>query len=144
MERKNIDLPENVFLTLVEAHAAIRQWAEGILGKQKMTIGEYHFLRIVQNDHSVTATTLRKRLSATAPTIAEAVKNLEQKGFILRAPDPHDRRIQYITLTSSGRKAVQRARKSISRTATDLAIPSGTLHAMIRDIQTIITALSPS
>ena len=42
------------------------------------------------------------------PTVAGAVKSLERRGLVEQLPDESDRRVRLVSLTESGREAVQR------------------------------------
>ncbi len=42
------------------------------------------------------------------PTVAGAVKSLERRGLVEQLPDDSDRRVRLVSLTDSGREAVQR------------------------------------
>ncbi|MFC9424891.1 MarR family winged helix-turn-helix transcriptional regulator [Streptomyces sp. NPDC056987] len=67
--------------------------------------------------HLATATepprpgTLAVRLSVEASHVARQLRHLEQGGYVLRAPDPDDRRAQRVRLTDAGLAAVDRVRE---------------------------------
>ena len=50
----------------------------------------------------------RERLSA--PSMSKSVSELEERGYVKRALAPHDARQKIVSLTASGRRALQRGR----------------------------------
>jgi DNA-binding MarR family transcriptional regulator len=51
---------------------------------------------------------LAHRLGVEASHVTRTVQQLERSGYVLRVPDPDDRRAQRIQLTEEGRRAVDR------------------------------------
>lgn len=142
VNNNHLELPEELFLTLIQGCNIARKWAHDLVEKQGITLAEYHFLRIVQNETKTTATVIKERLSATAPTIAQAVANLERKKMIKRVKDKTDQRIQCIELTASGKKIVAAVRKEVVRSTNELSLPSEVLRQAIDNMQTITSALN--
>ena len=54
-------------------------------------------------------TVLAGRTGLTHQSVGEVVAELEQRGFIERAPDPADRRARLVRLTPAGRQLVRTA-----------------------------------
>ncbi len=54
------------------------------------------------------------------PTVAGAVKSLERRGLVEQLPDDSDRRVRLVSLTESGREAVQRMEALRRRMEDDL------------------------
>jgi DNA-binding MarR family transcriptional regulator len=61
----------------------------------------------VQRD-SLRVTTLADLLGVDAPTVTRKVQQLEHEGYVVRHPDPDDRRATRIELSPSGRRTLQR------------------------------------
>jgi DNA-binding MarR family transcriptional regulator len=57
---------------------------------------------------SLRVTTLADLLGVDAPTVTRKVQQLEHEGYVVRHPDPDDRRATRIELSSSGRRTLQR------------------------------------
>ncbi|WP_046508380.1 MarR family winged helix-turn-helix transcriptional regulator [Streptomyces odonnellii] len=58
---------------------------------------------------------LAARLAVEASHITRQVQHLEKAGYVIRVPDPDDRRAQRIQLTPSGRATVERVREASCR-----------------------------
>ncbi|MFE2595514.1 MarR family winged helix-turn-helix transcriptional regulator [Streptomyces sp. NPDC057617] len=58
---------------------------------------------------------LAARLGVEASHITRQVQHLEKAGYVIRVPDPDDRRAQRIQLTPSGRATVDRIREASCR-----------------------------
>jgi DNA-binding MarR family transcriptional regulator len=57
---------------------------------------------------SLRVTTLADLLGVDAPTVTRKVQQLEGEGYVVRHPDPDDRRASRIELSPSGRRTLQR------------------------------------
>jgi DNA-binding MarR family transcriptional regulator len=57
---------------------------------------------------SLRVTTLADLLGVDAPTVTRKVQQLEHEGYVVRHPDPDDRRATRIELSPSGRRTLQR------------------------------------
>ncbi|MFI1071656.1 MarR family winged helix-turn-helix transcriptional regulator [Streptomyces puniciscabiei] len=58
---------------------------------------------------------LAQRLGVEASHVTRTVQQLQKAGYVLRVPDPVDRRAQRIRLTDAGREAVGRVREAGAR-----------------------------
>lgn len=97
---------------------------------------------------AVTVSGLAAEFQLTKPTVSDAVKVLEQKEFILRTADAVDRRVQYITLSKTGRRIVMQSSAYLdpvvaafdAQSAPELAaawnVISGAIHTLVQE-QTI-------
>ncbi len=65
-------------------------------------------------------TTLARRANVTPQAIGELVDDLERLGYVVRRPDPADRRAKRIVLTTRGAACVAAAQRTISRIEADL------------------------
>lgn len=59
-------------------------------------------------------TELAQRANITPQAMGELVDDLELRGYVMRRPDPDDRRAKLITLTSTGTAAVEAALRTIA------------------------------
>lgn len=57
----------------------------------------------------IKASELSEKLQTTKPATSKMLKNLEEKGYILRITDTKDRRVVYINLTESGLAIIKNA-----------------------------------
>jgi DNA-binding MarR family transcriptional regulator len=61
---------------------------------------------------SLRVTDLAELLGVDAPTVTRKVQQLERDGMVVRQADPDDRRATRIRLTSTGRRTLERVRRS--------------------------------
>jgi DNA-binding MarR family transcriptional regulator len=68
-------------------------------------------LSVVVTAGPITVTQLAEAEQVRLPTISRRVKELAAQGLIERAPDPNDRRVQWLQATSKGRRLLQQGRQ---------------------------------
>ena len=98
---------------LVEVFNLILKYEESVLKKNlnvPLTITETHTIEAIgkQSDEDVTVSGIASYLHITKPTATVALKKLEKKGFIKKAPCEKDGRRTIISLTDLG-KRIERA-----------------------------------
>ena len=67
------------------------------------TRGQGRILAALKLKDGIATRELAYVLGIRVPSLNEALSKLENAGYIVREPDPRDRRVQLITLTDSGR-----------------------------------------
>lgn len=72
----------------------------------KLTMSEVHTLENIQKSESKTMSDVAKRSLVTSGTLTVAVNRLEEKGYIKRVRDEHDRRIIRLALTKKAEAAL--------------------------------------
>ena len=73
------------------------------LGRIDTTRGQGRILAALKLKDGIATRELAYVLGIRVPSLNEALSKLENAGYIVREPDPRDRRVQLITLTDSGR-----------------------------------------
>jgi len=63
-------------------------------------------LFLLHHNQPLTASRMAKDMLVTKGAVAQFIDSLQQLGYIERQPDPHDRRVSYITLTDRGQQKV--------------------------------------
>lgn len=58
----------------------------------------------------VTSSELAERMEQTISSVSKMIKNLEEKGYVMRNPSPKDRRVCYISVTEKGRETIKQVR----------------------------------
>ena len=58
-------------------------------------------------DHAISQKALAKRLHCNPSTVVDPTDRLEEKGYVVRRPQPTDRRVNVLTVTDKGREARQ-------------------------------------
>jgi MarR family transcriptional regulator, organic hydroperoxide resistance regulator len=56
-------------------------------------------------DHAISQKELAARLHCNPSTVVDPTDRLEEKGYVVRRPQPTDRRVNVLTVTASGRRA---------------------------------------
>ncbi len=135
-------LDEQVFLLLSQNFSLCKKIVDRELRTTGVTLAEYSLLRILQNTPSITASSARKRLFTSAPSIAQLVKSIERKDLIQRGSDRRDVRRQPMTLTKKGEALVTDARRIIQRSLRRLTIPEKLLQALQSNLFSLFSSLS--
>lgn len=98
--KKLLDEKRNT--TMVHEHYlnTLREYAPGT----NLYMREMHFLMAADPEQAVSITDLSKKLEVTLGAASQMAAKLEKKGFIMRYPDPEDRRRSMVRLTENGIK----------------------------------------
>lgn len=75
-----------------------REYAPGT----NLYMREMHFLMAADPKQAVSTTDMAKKLDVTLGAASQMASKLEKKGFIMRYPDPEDRRRTMVSLTKKG------------------------------------------
>ena len=79
-----------------------------------------HFVLVALMSSPMTQLELSALVKIDKSVISATLDSLEAKGFVVRAPDPRDRRARRPTLTSLGRKVCRRATAATEKVERDL------------------------
>src|SRR4051812_4104170 len=71
--------------------------------------GEFALMRFVAASEGQSQQALAERLAIPASRMVAKVDSLEEAGLIERRPDPADRRVRALHLTTKGRRVLKRA-----------------------------------
>jgi DNA-binding MarR family transcriptional regulator len=71
-------------------------------------------------DGGTRLSTIAMRANITPQAVGELVDDLERIGYVVRQPDPHDRRAKRIVLTDRGRESVAAALNTIATLEAEL------------------------
>lgn len=72
------------------------------LKAEDVSSSEYIFLMTLYREDGLSQDTLSSRLSVDKAATARAVKALEEKQYVIRKKDPHDKRINRVYITEQG------------------------------------------
>lgn len=103
-------VPAGLF-DLLHAASIIEGFVEARLAQQGLSLAKLAALtRLAEAGDSLPLGQLADRLACVKSNVTQLVDRLEADGFVLRAPDPNDRRSRLAVLTADGREAQARGR----------------------------------
>jgi DNA-binding MarR family transcriptional regulator len=98
------------------------------------------------DDTGTTVSLLAERAQVTKQAMAELVQHLEVHGYVIRVPDPHDRRAKLVLPTERGQEVIAIAQELVpeleSRVTRLLGVDQ--TRALRRDLETIRRAFTAS
>jgi len=91
------------------------------------------------DDAGTTVSTLAARAQITKQAMAELVQHLERHGYLVRVPDPDDRRAKLVQPTATGREVVAIAQELVPDVERHIAEALGAdrARALRRDLQAL-------
>lgn len=95
--------PATVSYHLAQLAKAHRQKAEELLSQVGLHTGQEFILMRLYGEDGCTQTALVDELCVQPATICKSIDRLETAGFLVRRPDPEDRRVSRVYLTEQGR-----------------------------------------
>lgn len=101
-----------VFARLTRAHTAASRAIEATLGRHGLNRGEFDVLaslRRSSSPHRLSPGDLARALVLSPAAMTNRVQRLEDRGFVVRRPDPADGRYGVVELTAAGRRLVDGA-----------------------------------
>lgn len=132
----------------LRAHAAVVRNLERDLGSRSgLPLSWYDVLLELDmaDERRLRMGDLGERAVLSRTRVSRVVDELEQAGYVRRAPDPDDRRSSYAEITADGRKAFRRAAplylRAVHEHFADLLTPAQR-RAVLEAMQTVIEAQS--
>lgn len=130
------DTPLLLLVTLAERHLV-----EGL--QARLIAAGFDDHRVVHHNvmahvtfEGIRLTELADRAGITKQAMSELVLDLERLGYLMRTPDPHDRRAKLIRFTDKGRAAVQEAMRAFAKM--ESALGERSLRSFRRSLLTIL------
>ena len=96
---------------MLMAREAVLAPLRPILRDHNITEPQWRVLRVINERTATDATGLAEVGLLHAPSVTRILKELEERGLVVREPDPDDRRRMVIGLSAAGREVI----KSTSR-----------------------------
>lgn len=96
------------------AHRLQKSADRALIGAAGITAAQAAVLTLVETAPGSTQRALARRLGFNESAITAAVGRLEASGALMRQRDPGDARARVLTLTASGRDALDRARTAFA------------------------------
>lgn len=95
---------EELGYLLVEVSKLHRAHAHAALEKLGLYRGQNFVLTALAEQEGLAQSELAERLLVRPPTISNSLERMETAGWIVRRPDPDDRRVSRVYLTDAGRE----------------------------------------
>ena len=130
------DTPVLLLITLAERHMANHLQAHLVAAGFDDHRVVHHNVMAHVTFEGIRLTELAEKAGMTKQAMSELVIDLEQLGYLTRAPDPHDRRAKLIGFTDKGRAAVQAAMHAFVEM--ESALGERSLRSLRRSLLTIL------
>lgn len=92
-------------------------------GSFDLTSVQYAALVAIQANPQVDATRLSALIAFDRSTLGDVLERLEAKGWVLRSPSPHDKRVKLLRLSPEGAKVLRRVAPAVRRVQERLLEP---------------------
>lgn len=134
------ELPTSTVYLLKRAELAVRGCVERAFGEVGVTPGQYFTLLLVTTGEATSSAELARAMGVLPQSMSEVIGPLEQRGAIVRRPDPRNNRILRVELTAEGRRLFERTTEIAVRlerellasfAARDLERLNGALAALV-------------
>jgi len=90
------------------AYLAMHRRADAVMARFGVTADQFVLLASLAEADALTQQELARRFSSDASTVWAMLALLEERGFVVRAAHPSDRRARCVSLTPKGRRALER------------------------------------
>jgi DNA-binding MarR family transcriptional regulator len=108
-------MPPRTTYLVKQLELAIRTGMDAIAGKFGVTALQYTALSVLTRHPGLSAAQMARRSFVSPQAGNEMVRILERKGLITRTPDPYNRHIKRINLTSAGHTVLSQCDVGIDR-----------------------------
>ena len=110
MEAKENELAQLLSVELMRLGGRLESSVQGHLKQWDISTPQFNVLRILfvrDEGEGVSCQTVIDRLLTPVPDLTRLLSRLEERGWVTRFRDPHDRRIRRSKLTEAGRSVVE-------------------------------------
>jgi DNA-binding MarR family transcriptional regulator len=94
------------------AYLALHRQTNDCLGRDGVTADQFVLLANLAEADALTQQDLARRLSSDASTVWAMLALLEERGLVVRAAHPSDRRARCVSLTPKGSRAFERMKEA--------------------------------
>jgi DNA-binding MarR family transcriptional regulator len=108
--RNDLTLDEKVLMAIVRAAENFKRTHSAIFKQYGLSFPQYNILRVLESSHrgQNKISTVGKIMLVPGANMTGLAKRLEQKGFIVRRPDPADERVTLLKITPKGKQTLAR------------------------------------
>jgi len=108
----------NLLYLVKQVELAVRARLDEALRPVPVTALQYTALTVLERRSDLSTAQLARNAFVTDQSAADMVRVLEERGLILRVPDPEDRRRRVLRLTDAGRELLDRVRDDVAEVET--------------------------
>jgi len=101
----------HLWLILMKAYRALAQVDTRSVAASGLGLSDFGVLEILLHKGPLPVNTIGRQVMLTSGSITTAVDRLEEKQLVRRKACPNDRRVTYVTLTTTGRALIRRVFK---------------------------------
>jgi MarR family 2-MHQ and catechol resistance regulon transcriptional repressor len=101
----------HLWLILMKAHRALAQVDARSIAASRLGLSDFAVLEILLHKGPLPVNTIGRQVMLTSGSITTAVDRLEKKRLVRRQACPDDRRVTFVTLTTTGRTLIRRVFK---------------------------------
>jgi MarR family transcriptional regulator, 2-MHQ and catechol-resistance regulon repressor len=98
----------HLWLILMKAYRALAQVDARSIASSGLGISDFAVLEILLHKGPLPVNAIGRNVMLTSGSITTAIDRLERKRFVRRQACPNDRRVTYVTLTTTGRTLIRR------------------------------------
>ena len=108
-----------------------------------LSVPQFRILFYLRRAPGSSLTGIAQHLGVTLPTASHMARRLTRKGFLLRSPAPEERRRLRLSLSASGHRHVEEARKSTRSSLSALLahLPPDRLSSIVEGLGSLRRAL---
>jgi DNA-binding MarR family transcriptional regulator len=131
-----------------QVELAVRARLDEALRPFPVTTLQYTALTVLERRSDLSTAQLARNAFVTDQSAADMVRALEERGLILRVPDPGDRRRRMLRLTDAGRELLDQVREDVDDIEARMLSPlSGdeaeALHRQLASVRAALTSTPP-
>jgi DNA-binding MarR family transcriptional regulator len=129
---------------LKRAQAALNAAMAGALRGHGATLSQYAVLTALDEEPGLSNAGLARRSFVTPQTMNQVLRELEQKRWVARRPDPAHARILQANLTPAGRTALRACHRAVNAIEEQMLAPlaPGDIEQFTATLQACIQALA--
>jgi homoprotocatechuate degradation regulator HpaR len=123
--RKLPPFEQSLGATLLMAREAVMAPLRPVLREHNITEPQWRVMRVIHDRGAADATGLAEVGLLHAPSVTRILKELEERGLVVREPDPQDGRRMMIALSAEGRDLVRATARPMVRILREYATRFG-------------------
>jgi DNA-binding MarR family transcriptional regulator len=129
---------------LKRAQATLNAAMTGVLREHGATLAQYAVITALDEEPGLSNAGLARRAFVTPQTMNQVLRELEQKGWVARHPDPANARILQADLTPAGRAAQRACRLAVDAVEEQMlaTLAPGDIEQFTAALRACIQALS--